>query len=154
MAVQDHAVPQIEPVGVVPREAGIELQATATEFSAVLDEPGEERLAAAAPLGCGGGDEVIDVKKAAPNQVVDDPKAGNAAHGAGLFQVGKPVALVVLLPDAVDEGRFVKMRAQLPHHREAARDDGIFRGDGDRPVQRGASVLGSGGAAAPLSTSS
>jgi len=134
MVRRDHKPPgQIEPVGIVPLHAGIEMHLIATLLLRQHEEPVEHPAGVPVLARGRAGGKIVQVKRAPPGKVARDAKPGDAHDLIFRLDEGHPVARFGLLrPHPADERRRVEMRAEFAYARETTLDVAIGLRDADR----------------------
>jgi len=131
MAVDAHALAEVEAVGVETLHAGIEMELLALLLPGIPHQPVEEGIAIAFGAFRSGCHEVIYIKKFAPRQILHD---GNTSHRfdlARIFEIDQvKAAQAFLLPHTRYKSVVGQVRSQFPHNGQAAFDFGIALGDG------------------------
>ena len=133
VARDGHPVREIKPMGIKALNAGVEVELVAACFSRPGDDPIEEGASKTLRAAFGIGDQVVHVANPGPGQKFEEPIACERANLSSGFEIGEPIALLLLAFDALDELRFVEMGTKLRHDRKTAKDRSVgFRVSDER----------------------
>jgi hypothetical protein len=131
MASDAHAVRKIKPVCGEALDAGVEVKLLATSLASVIDEPGKKGRTVAAAPARGVGDEVVDVERAPPREVLQDTKATDSRDLTAVCERREHVALCALASNSRYERILGDVRTELGHHRMACAHTGVVFDEAD-----------------------
>lgn len=123
-----HAVAQVETVGGEALDAGVEVELVAVEAFCFRDQPREQLFAMALGAEGGVGDEIVDVEKVAPGEILEQAKSGHRDGTAFVLEKCEAITGLHLLANAGQEIFGAEMGSQLRHDGETRADLLVGRG--------------------------